>query len=178
MIKIYTDGSAFGTSAEWFKVFGTDPKAYKQPGGWAALIYVPNQDRISLTGMQRETSNLIMEIRAVNEALEYCAEHWPEETVFLHTDCQCVVQVAAGTQEISSHNKALRAEWERFLQLDLTKVAFTLGRPAIGDSGVHTKAKRKAESMAQSVMEAERQRQAEVLALEEPAPETAPIPTL
>ena len=69
MIKIYTDGSC-------------EPNP--GPGGWAAVIYL-GQDEKVITGSEMETTNNRMELRAALEAL-LAVE--PSSTIELFTDSE------------------------------------------------------------------------------------------
>lgn len=60
-VRIYTDGACSGNPG---------------PGGWGAIILL-SEDRIELSGFQRNTTNNSMEIKAVLEALRKIKEMHP-----------------------------------------------------------------------------------------------------
>lgn len=70
MLNIYTDGACSGNPG---------------PGGWAFIIPQENDDPIVQTGGYVKTTNNMMELQALLEALKYCNQLSPQ-CVTIYTD--------------------------------------------------------------------------------------------
>lgn len=82
MIKIYTDGSAIPNPGM---------------GGWSCVIVpaehvVPNEHTITLSGAQPNTTNNVMELTALYEALNYCKTNG-HSNVIIYSDSQYTVNI-------------------------------------------------------------------------------------
>lgn len=73
-ILIYTDGSSRGNPG---------------PGGWGAIVSIPQESTIELGGSQAATTNNAMELTAIVEALTWTLDNAPKDTqILLFTDSQ------------------------------------------------------------------------------------------
>ena len=75
MIELWTDGACKGNPG---------------PGGWGAILLIPNQAPTELSGYDAATTNNRMELTAVIEGLKQLPDHSGMVTV--HTDSQLVVK--------------------------------------------------------------------------------------
>lgn len=76
MIKVYTDGGCRGNPG---------------PGAWAYLI-VTNLGRTHQSGFELQTTNNIMELKAVLKALEYLKQSGAKDPIEIFTDSQYVMR--------------------------------------------------------------------------------------
>ena len=75
MIELWTDGACKGNPG---------------PGGWGAILLMPNQAPVELSGYASATTNNRMELTAVIEGLKQVPDR--SGTVTVHTDSQLVVK--------------------------------------------------------------------------------------
>ena len=75
MIELWTDGACKGNPG---------------PGGWGAILLIPNQAPLELSGYDPATTNNRMELTAVIEGLKPLPDR--AGTVTVHTDSQLVVK--------------------------------------------------------------------------------------
>ena len=75
MIELWTDGACKGNPG---------------PGGWGAILLMPNQASVELSGYDAATTNNRMELTAVIEGLKQLPDR--SGTVTVHTDSQLVVK--------------------------------------------------------------------------------------
>ena len=74
-IELWTDGACKGNPG---------------PGGWGAILLIPDQPAVELSGYEPATTNNRMELTAVIEGLRYLPNRSASVTV--HTDSQLVVK--------------------------------------------------------------------------------------
>ncbi|MCC6643745.1 ribonuclease HI [Candidatus Peregrinibacteria bacterium] len=92
-IIIYTDGSCLGNPG---------------PGGWAFLAMRDQKIFTEISGKSYHTTNNRMEMIALLEALNFCAENFSSEKIEINSDSNLLIQT-------------LNEGWKRKANLDLWK---------------------------------------------------------
>jgi len=98
MIKLYTDGSCKGNPG---------------PGGWAAII-LNKEEKIELSGGEKQTTNNRMEMKAIIEGLKFLKKQKIKEEITIYTDSKLIEQ----TINSGWKKKANLDLWQELLELN------------------------------------------------------------